>query len=284
MKSCYPFTHVYGNIFGHTTIFAVFLIYTINLKSYSSWKDTITNLRFDPFNAVGKIDIDYMRLEQDPDYEAKQEALKVFQIVNGDAEGDKVGFISHNASVSIVMDPIDGDDKCYLIMPKDNSKQWIYAIQDVYFTPGATYKISYDIAFASVGTDDAILAGSKKGSAMANMQYPDPGGSNHNVGATSKAFEAGAGWTHCEGTYTIPSNFDLTGQNRFTIYANPIDEKGLGFYLDNVVVEEINNLEGKGQVHVNGIVWSARSSDGSVFKKDERVTVEKIDGVKLIVK
>ena len=51
-----------------------------------------------------------------------------------------------------------------------------------------------------------------------------------------------------------------------------------------VVVEEINNLEGKGQVHVNGIVWSARSSDGSVFKKDERVTVEKIDGVKLIVK
>jgi hypothetical protein len=124
-------------------------------------------------------------------------------------------------------------------MPKDNSKQWIYAIQDVYFTPGATYKISYDIAFAAWGTNDAIRPGEKKGSAMVNMQYPDPGGSNHNVGATSKAFEPGGGWVHCEGTYTIPDNFDLTGQNRFTIYANPTEEKGIGYYLDNVVVEEV---------------------------------------------
>ncbi len=51
-----------------------------------------------------------------------------------------------------------------------------------------------------------------------------------------------------------------------------------------VVTEEINNIEGKGQVHVNGVTWTARSSDGTVFKKDERVTVERIDGVKLIVK
>lgn len=51
-----------------------------------------------------------------------------------------------------------------------------------------------------------------------------------------------------------------------------------------VVTEEIDNIEGKGSVHVNGITWTARSADGSVFKKDERVTVVKIDGVKLIVK
>ncbi len=51
-----------------------------------------------------------------------------------------------------------------------------------------------------------------------------------------------------------------------------------------IVVEDINNIEGKGQVQVGGIVWTARSSDGTVFAKDERVTVEKIDGVKLIVR
>lgn len=51
-----------------------------------------------------------------------------------------------------------------------------------------------------------------------------------------------------------------------------------------IVVEDIDNIEGKGQVQINGIVWTARSSDGSTFKRDERVTVEKIDGVKLIVK
>ena len=206
---------------------------------HKDWSGKITTIRFDPFNAVGKMDIDYIRLETDPAYIEKKNAPKVFEIVNGDAEGEKVGFISHNAATSIVMDPINGDDKCYLIMPKSDAKQWTYAIMDVNFTPGATYKISYDIAFASWGTDDAIVAGTKKGSAMANMQYPDPGGSNHNVGATSKAFEAGGGWVHCEGTYTIPSNLDISGQNRFTIYANPTEEKGIGFYLDNVVVEEI---------------------------------------------
>ena len=51
-----------------------------------------------------------------------------------------------------------------------------------------------------------------------------------------------------------------------------------------VVIEDIDNIEGKGQVHVNGVTWTARSSDGTVFRKDERVTVERIDGVKLIVK
>lgn len=51
-----------------------------------------------------------------------------------------------------------------------------------------------------------------------------------------------------------------------------------------VVTEEIDNIAAKGQVNVNGAVWTARSSDGSVIGKDEKVTVEKIDGVKLIVK
>lgn len=51
-----------------------------------------------------------------------------------------------------------------------------------------------------------------------------------------------------------------------------------------IVTETINNIEAKGQVNVDGAIWTARSSDGSVIEKHEKVTVEKIDGVKLIVK
>ena len=51
-----------------------------------------------------------------------------------------------------------------------------------------------------------------------------------------------------------------------------------------VVTEDIVNIDGKGQVQVGGTVWTARSADGTNFKKGERVTVEKIEGVKLIVK
>ncbi|MBQ9531537.1 MAG: NfeD family protein [Eubacterium sp.] len=51
-----------------------------------------------------------------------------------------------------------------------------------------------------------------------------------------------------------------------------------------VVCEEIDNLKAKGQVKTGGQIWSARSSDGSVIPENTVVTVEKIDGVKLIVK
>lgn len=50
-----------------------------------------------------------------------------------------------------------------------------------------------------------------------------------------------------------------------------------------VVLEEINNLKSTGLVKTMGNTWTARSADGSVISKDAVVTVQKMDGVKLIV-
>jgi membrane protein implicated in regulation of membrane protease activity len=49
------------------------------------------------------------------------------------------------------------------------------------------------------------------------------------------------------------------------------------------VTEKIDNIAAKGQVSVNGTVWTARSSDGTVIEENEKVTIEKIEGVKVIV-
>lgn len=51
-----------------------------------------------------------------------------------------------------------------------------------------------------------------------------------------------------------------------------------------IVTERISNLEGTGAVKVGGIVWTARSTDGNDIEKDTKVQIEKIDGVKVIVK
>ena len=51
-----------------------------------------------------------------------------------------------------------------------------------------------------------------------------------------------------------------------------------------VVVEEIDNVNAKGQVKVNGNIWTARSETDEVITEGEKVTVLKIEGVKLIVK
>ena len=51
-----------------------------------------------------------------------------------------------------------------------------------------------------------------------------------------------------------------------------------------VVLEEINNLEPTGQVKAVGNVWTARSADNSVIPKGAVVIVERMEGVKLIVR
>ena len=50
------------------------------------------------------------------------------------------------------------------------------------------------------------------------------------------------------------------------------------------VIVDINNLKSQGQVVINGLEWTARSSDDTVvFKVGDAVTIVGIEGVKLIV-
>lgn len=51
-----------------------------------------------------------------------------------------------------------------------------------------------------------------------------------------------------------------------------------------VVTEGIDNVAGKGAVKVGGVIWSARSESGENIQENEKVTITKIDGVKLIVR
>ncbi len=50
-----------------------------------------------------------------------------------------------------------------------------------------------------------------------------------------------------------------------------------------VVIIEINNMLGVGQVNVLGSIWTARSEDNSVIEVGKHVLVKSIEGVKVIV-
>ena len=50
-----------------------------------------------------------------------------------------------------------------------------------------------------------------------------------------------------------------------------------------IVTEEIDNIKAKGSVKINGLIWSARSSDEGVIPTDAIVIVEEINGNKAIV-
>ncbi len=50
-----------------------------------------------------------------------------------------------------------------------------------------------------------------------------------------------------------------------------------------IVTQGIDNLHESGAVRVKGMEWTARSAEGSIIPKGATVTVQKIEGVKLIV-
>ena len=53
---------------------------------------------------------------------------------------------------------------------------------------------------------------------------------------------------------------------------------------NGIVIKEINNIESKGQIKVNGELWSAFSDDNSIIEEGASVCIEDVKGVKLKVK
>ncbi|MBQ8041542.1 MAG: NfeD family protein [Lachnospiraceae bacterium] len=51
-----------------------------------------------------------------------------------------------------------------------------------------------------------------------------------------------------------------------------------------IVTETIDNLKGVGRIVTDGMEWTARSLDSTVIEEGAVVTIEKIEGVKAIVK
>ncbi len=53
---------------------------------------------------------------------------------------------------------------------------------------------------------------------------------------------------------------------------------------NGIVIKTINNLEGKGQVKVAGEIWTAVSESDDEIAEGSTILVQKVEGVKLVVK
>lgn len=224
--------------------------YTYDLSKCEFWTGTIKKLRFDPFNAVGTIDIDYMRFVEDPDYNPSAKPPKeeqdsgVFEIKNGDAEGTIQAFRSDNAKISIVEDPDNKDNHVYLV--KGNAgKNWSYFRYLCIFKPGKTYKVEYDVRLLGKGEDISGEDGDCATSIICNMRYSDSQGkTDHISGANDDAsmgvsLKVSDGWKHVSFEYTVDAGSTLRDNDQFSVYANPVGEESANYYIDNIVVTEL---------------------------------------------
>ncbi len=217
----------------------------MNLLDQNNWQgaDKITGLRFDPFNGQGEIEIDYIRFIEDPDFVYVPIEERPIEIINGDAEGDMNPYHSGNATIRKIVDPDNKDNHVWFVETA-GGKQWTYIRQTTRFKPYTAYKIDYDIKLGE--SNKAGGGGPTETSFNTNFRYADKGAFNdfdHVVSNTSNsAIAVSDGWKHCSATFAT-GKIDSYENSEFSIYTNPNGEYGFNYYIDNIVVTEIEDYK-----------------------------------------
>lgn len=195
-------------------------IIQIDMSQNENWSGTLTQLRFDPFDSAGTMDIAYIRF-----VEAETEHV----LLQENAESGENAFFSYNATVAIAEDPEAHLNQCYHVTGTPGN--WLYTLKQVTFTPGTTYQIDFDVMLDSTGKNEASEI-------FCNMQYLDASGTVDHL-VKELRISKSDGWVHYSARYTIDSASTNRGNDQFTIYSNPKgnnNEKETAYYLDNVRV------------------------------------------------
>ncbi len=229
-------------------------IYTLDLTTVTNWiiAERLVGLRFDPFNAHGEVEIDYIRFIEDPDFVYVPAAERPMDIINGDAEGTAVTFYSANASISRVKDTADKENNVWSVKAAAG-KQWTYFRHSARYKSGSTYKFDFDIKL--VGNNEADNPAYQSSSFCVNFRYSDKDALNkfdHIVpGLQNSKISVSDGWVHVSGEYTT-ENVETNEGAEFTIYVNPSDTAGYNYYIDNLVVREVGgDYEEEAEIKIN---------------------------------
>ena len=83
------------------------------------------------------------------------------------------------------------------------------------------------------------LANNFTATICANARYSDPdqASTDHIVGR--KTLKASDGWVHFSYSFTVNPKSQVRNVDLFALYSNPENKKGVGYYFDNIKVQEI---------------------------------------------
>ena len=213
--------------------------YTVKLEDVEGWDGTIYGMRFDPFDANGYMDIDYIRFITDEEYE---QALKDAEanknlVLNGNAELEGVMFHSYddtNSTITIETDSADSSNRVYRVTGNPDKKVWAYIIQELIedVEDGEEVRISYDVRALPDSAGNKVNV-----TVTSNMRYATKGVTSRDHNMVAKVLPADGSWVHVETIYTfIDIDTTSTFSPAFSLYANPNGDNSSCFEVDNVIV------------------------------------------------
>ena len=219
-----------------------FVEFKFNMREHLQWDGEITGIRFDPFNATGTFEIDYIRFEKAEGAEeaekaaAEREANLDDTIANGDASMQMYNpMYSVNAKVTIVK-ALNGDP-CYNVQANGAGKVWTYCTQKVKFTPGATYRVEFDARMTGTNTGD-FTAGLETG-IFVNFMYDGSDKRDHpqNIGVLRMSDKDE--WQHFSAELTVEKSCDNVN-DEFSVFTNPIGNSVVNYQLYNITMTRID--------------------------------------------
>ncbi len=220
--------------------------YKVDLKDNPEWKNTITNLRFDPFAALGYMELEYLRFNEDPNYVYIDPDTLPMTIKNPDAEGEECAFVTTNANttkVDVINDPKNADNKCYRAMSKSEGIRSFCGLQqEVRYTAGAKYTIEFDAMLYSYDYKTGDDMPSFSAQLLANIKYQTSSGVDHVLPNRFNLYP-GMGWEHFKIEFTVSADSTTRNQDALVFYTNPVDNLGVGFLIDNIKVTEEKPVE-----------------------------------------
>ncbi len=99
-------------------------------------------------------------------------------------------------------------------------------------TNGKTYTFSFDVKHLGTTAGDTDIPGT----ISVNFMFDDTDGKkNHTIPLEIKPSDE---WKHLEGSYTIKNAAFTSDMGEFTIFAEPNNELGCNYLVDNIVVTE----------------------------------------------
>lgn len=226
-----------------------FVTCTLDMTQCSLWKDTITELRFDPFNSTdSEAVIRSIRLIEEPGA-GKNNAFAPVSRLSLNAEDGNNPFTSNEATITIVSDPADSTNHVFKITPT-RTPAYTGANLAVIYEPGVTYKLSYDILAGDIYGGNGTTSIST--TLHADPRYDDPGqyGKQNefdHVLNASRPTTNKTEWVHVDHTFTVPEYAFIRSTDSLRIYSNPETvnkvSTAVGFYIDNLVLEKTTTTD-----------------------------------------
>lgn len=198
------------------------------------WAGTITQIRFDPFEAEGTVQIDSIKIIlTDPEGKIKAHRPTSVKLVAGEDLPKGISTSAVNGKLSVIDDPDGTGKKVYQVQTSASGRQWTYFNIFMNFVPGSKYHVSYRIYplkdFNGDGYESNSIAG--------NFIYGTDGNTVSNHTFKTKAMSSDEGWVSVDTEVEIPGTYVPSPQDCFQFWSNPVNNAGVSYLVDDIDIQ-----------------------------------------------